>query len=84
MIQNKIRFTDEGIQIVLVHSKKTGFTFYEDEAKEDNECLIKPIETKNRIEAFKNKDKSLFLELYRREQGIPLYDEQNNLKNILV
>lgn len=79
-----ITFNLDGINILLDHSKKTGFTFYEDEVKTENECFIKPIETKKRLSLFKNKDVGYFKNLYQKNEGVPIFDDENSLKNILV
>ncbi len=79
-----IKFNQDGIDIVLNHTKKEGFTFYEEEVKKENECFIKPIHTEKRLKAYKNKDVAYFQKLYKKGEGIPSYDENKNLQNILV
>ncbi|MGG1021118.1 hypothetical protein G3M81_23140 [Bacillus paralicheniformis] len=79
-----IYFIDKGIKIVLTFSEKKGFSFYEEEPKNENECFIKPVITERRLRAYQNKDTAYFHKLYRKDKGIPLYDENKNLQYIMV
>lgn len=81
---NLISFNQDGITVILTHSKIDGFTFYEEEAKKENECFIKPIQTEKRLKAFQERDVLYFQMLYQKEEGIPFYDAQNNLAYIAV
>lgn len=79
-----IKFNQDGIDIVLNHTEKEGFTFYEEEVKKENECFIKPIQTEKRKIAYKNHDTIYFKKLFQKDEGIPSYDSNKNLQYILV